>query len=109
VSEISIQKVSINDIFDLQRIGKQTFYETFSSANSENNMTNYLEESFSIDKLTSELNDDHSAFYFAKQDQNVIGYLKINFDQSQTEIKDSKDLEIERIYVLKAFHGKNVG
>lgn len=28
---------------------------------------------------------------------------------SQTEIKDSDALEIERIYVLKDFHGKKVG
>lgn len=39
----------------------------------------------------------------------VIGYLKVNFEQSQTELKDDKALEIERIYVLKEFHGKNVG
>ncbi|SMG52036.1 GNAT family N-acetyltransferase, partial [Sphingobacterium psychroaquaticum] len=39
----------------------------------------------------------------------VIGYLKINFGQSQTELKDEKALEIERIYVLKEYHGKNVG
>jgi ribosomal protein S18 acetylase RimI-like enzyme len=39
----------------------------------------------------------------------VVGYLKLNFGQSQTELKDSKALEIERIYVLKEFQGKNIG
>ena len=33
----------------------------------------------------------------------------MNFGQSQTELQDDKALEIERIYVLKEFHGKNVG
>jgi ribosomal protein S18 acetylase RimI-like enzyme len=42
-------------------------------------------------------------------DQNVIGYLKLNFGASQTELKDNNALEIERIYVLKEFHGKKVG
>lgn len=39
----------------------------------------------------------------------VIGYLKINTGDAQTEIQDSQTLEIERIYVLKEFHGKKVG
>ena len=38
-----------------------------------------------------------------------MGYLKLNFGDSQTELKDQKALEIERIYVLKEFHGKKVG
>jgi ribosomal protein S18 acetylase RimI-like enzyme len=38
----------------------------------------------------------------------VIGYVKLNTGQSQTELKDANALEIERIYVLKEFHGKNV-
>jgi ribosomal protein S18 acetylase RimI-like enzyme len=41
--------------------------------------------------------------------QKVIGYLKLNFGASQTELKDKNALEIERIYVLKEFHGKKVG
>jgi len=38
-----------------------------------------------------------------------VGYLKLNFGSSQTELKDDRALEIERIYVLKEFHGKSVG
>src|SRR5690606_25100546 len=72
-------------------------------------MTAYLEQGFSIDKLTAELNDKDSEFYFASIDNNVIGYLKLNFGQAQTELKHDNALEIERIYVLKEFHGKKVG
>ena len=35
--------------------------------------------------------------------------MKLNFGDSQTELKDNKALEIERIYVSKEFHGKSVG
>ena len=69
----------------------------------------YLEEEFSISKLTTELNDNNAEFYFAKLDNNVIGYLKLNFGKSQTELQDNGALEIERIYVLNEYHGKNVG
>lgn len=72
-------------------------------------MNNYLDEGFSFTKLTTELSDNNAEFYFAILDNNVIGYLKINFGQSQTELQDNKAVEIERIYVLKEYHGKKVG
>lgn len=109
MENIQIQRVALNEIEQLQKIGRQTFHETFSESNSEENMKSYLEEGFSNEKLVAELNDNNAEFYFAKLNNEVIGYLKINLGASQTELKDNKPLEIERIYVSKEFHGKNVG
>lgn len=109
MNKIEITKIGEEEILQLQEIGRQTFYETFFESNTEENMKSYLENGFSIDKITTELNNETSEFYFAKLDKEVIGYLKLNFGQSQTELKDDKALEIERIYVLKEFHGKKVG
>ncbi len=106
---VEISKNTKDEILQLQEIGRQTFYETFSESNTEENMKSYLDNGFSIDKITFELNDENAEFYFAKIDDKIIGYLKLNFGQSQTELKDDKALEIERIYVLKEFHGKKVG
>ena len=106
---IDIKRVTLFDIDQLQKIGRQTFFETFSEGNTEENMSKYLEKNFSLKKITAELNNKISEFYFAVLDNNIIGYLKLNFGQSQTELKDDKAIEIERIYVLKEFHGKNVG
>lgn len=109
MNNIEIKEVTLNDIEQLQKIGRETFSQTFSSSNTEENMKQYLEQGFSVEKLTNELNNEDSEFYFALSETNVIGYLKINFGASQTELKDKKALEIERIYVLKEFHGKKVG
>jgi ribosomal protein S18 acetylase RimI-like enzyme len=109
MENIETIKVTLCDIDQLQKIGRQTFYETFSAGNTEENMKKYLEEGFSDKKLKTELNDENAEFYFAKIDNDVIGYLKLNFGASQTELKDNKALEIERIYVLSEFHGKKVG
>lgn len=109
MSNIEIKRVGITELQELQDIGRQTFSETFSAGNTEENMQNYLEEGFSEEKLSKELNDPNAEFYFATQENLVIGYLKLNFGPSQTELKDESALEIERIYVLKDFHGKSVG
>jgi ribosomal protein S18 acetylase RimI-like enzyme len=107
--DIEIIKVKLADITDLQSIGRQTFFESFADQNTAEDMQKYLDNNLSIDKLKNELADKNSEFYFATLDNKVIGYLKINFGQAQTELKDKSSLEIERIYVLKDFHGKNVG
>lgn len=106
---IHIHQIGLQDIEQLQAIGRQTFSETFAQSNSAENMMKYLEEAYAYDKLSAELNDPNSLFYFAELDKQVIGYLKLNFGASQTEIKDNSALEIERIYVAKAFHGQKVG
>lgn len=109
MTAIKIKKVTLADIVQLQEIGRQTFAETFSSTNTEKNMKAYLEDGFSNAKLSAELDNPNSEFYFATLNNTVIGYLKINFGLAQTELKDDKALEIERIYVLQEFHGKKVG
>lgn len=109
MENIKIIPVKLSDLAQLQKIGRLTFFETFAAGNTEENMKNYLEEGFSEDKLSRELADPDSQFYFAILGDDIIGYLKVNFGSSQTELKDISALEIERIYVLKDFHGKKVG
>jgi ribosomal protein S18 acetylase RimI-like enzyme len=106
---IEINKVTINDLDQLQKISRQTFFETYSALNTEENMTKYLQENFSIKNLSIELKNENSEHYFAALEDKVIGYLKLNFGIAQTELKNNKSIEIERIYVLKDFHGKNIG
>lgn len=109
MSNINVVRAGLGDIAALQNIGRKTFFETFAAGNTEENMNKYLEEGFSIDKLTAELNDSNAEIYLAELDNEIIGYLKLNFGKSQTELKDDKALEIERIYVSKQYHGKKVG
>lgn len=109
MDRIRIQKVSLSNLDQLQEISRQTFSETFSAGNTVENMNKHLQEAFSAEKMTSELSDENTAFYFAILDGKIIGYLKLNFGQSQTELKDDKGVEIERIYVVKEFYGKTVG
>ena len=99
MENIKIIPVKLSDLAQLQKIGRLTFFETFAAGNTEENMKNYLEEGFSEVKLSSELADPDSQFYFAILGDDIIGYLKVNIGSSQTELKDISALEIERIYI----------
>jgi diamine N-acetyltransferase len=109
MTSIEIRKVAVADMELLKDIGRQTFYETFAGGNTPEDMQKYLDESFSSDRLASELADPESEFYFAALDNKIIGYLKVNFGKAQTELKDENAFEIERIYVLKDFQGRHAG
>jgi ribosomal protein S18 acetylase RimI-like enzyme len=109
MEKITIRRVSSEDLGRLQSISRETFRETFAAMNTEENMRKYLEEGFSTERLRTELMDPHSEFHFAEQDDNVIGYLKLNFGAAQTELQDDSSVEIERIYVSGVFQGKGVG
>ena len=106
---ISLEKISVLDVEWLQEISKQTFVETFAAVNTESNMLQYLNEALSIQTLSDEMMKKDSEFYFAKIEDKIVGYLKLNFGDSQTESIDENGMEIERIYVLKSFHGEGIG
>ncbi|WP_234648883.1 GNAT family N-acetyltransferase [Dyadobacter sp. CY356] len=109
IIKIELVKITPSDLEELQKLGKQTFLETFAPFNSEEDIQHYLQTGFTDMKLLEEIANPGSAFYFAKLNNSPIGYLKLNFGNAQTELKDSEALEIERIYVLKEFQGQKAG
>lgn len=102
-------KVSLSDSNALLKIARNTFVTYFKEFNSEQNLSQYVNKAFTTDKLTAEIANPNSAFYFAKLNNEIVGYLKVNFAEAQTELNDATSLEIERIYVIENFIGKQVG
>ncbi len=109
MNEIEIIPIDDTQVAKLQTISKQTFQETFAPVNTAENMTRYLEENFTTEKMLKELVNPECLFFFAVKSNEVIGYLKLNIGATQTELQESNTLEIERIYVQQVFHGKKVG
>ncbi len=109
MNSILITPIDLLDIEKLQAISRSTFKQTFSEHNNAADMEAYLNNSFSKEKLWSEINNPNSEFYFAQDGEKVVGYLKVNTGNAQTELKDLSAFEIERIYVDQSYLGKKVG
>jgi ribosomal protein S18 acetylase RimI-like enzyme len=107
--EIKIRVCLEKDIDTLQRIGCETYKETFGSMNSAETMTKYLAEAFDRNKILTELRNSSSNFYFLYADDDLAGYLKVNDTFAQTDIHDAESLEIERIYIKKKLMGNGLG
>ncbi len=108
-SQITIKKVSVSDLDILLAYSKKTFYNFFAHLNDPANMEAYSPIAFTPQKMLAELTEPDSAFYFAMLNYELVGYLKLNFNNAQTEFQDKNALEVERIYVSRQHHGKHIG
>jgi ribosomal protein S18 acetylase RimI-like enzyme len=107
--QIKIESVHHSQIKELQNISEQTFKESFAEQNTKEDMSKYLAEYLNEAKIMEEMKNSNSEFYFAKIEDELVGYLKLNFATAQTVFLNADWIEIERIYVFKKYHGKEVG
>jgi ribosomal protein S18 acetylase RimI-like enzyme len=106
---ITIQRVKLSEADTLLAYSKKTFYDFFSHWNAPANMEAYSTVAFTRQNMLDQLNNINSEFYFALYEGDIVGYLKLNFNNAQTEFHDKNALEIERIYVSGEHHGKHIG
>lgn len=106
---IHLQKITKNNVQDLQEVSIQTFTETFKDNNSEKSLNDYLNTAYELTKLEKELENPHSEFYFAYFNNELAGYLKININDAQSEKMEENALEVERIYIKKSFKRRGIG
>ena len=107
--KFDVQLVQKADLLALQEISRQTFFDTFGAVNSDEDMNRYFEVNLSLNQLTEELNNPSTSFFFAKSNNEILAYLKLNEAKAQTEKREVPSIEIERIYVRKEYQNRGVG
>jgi diamine N-acetyltransferase len=104
---MKIRIATESDIEQLCKIGKRTFVETYGEQNTPENLQNYLEEKFNEKQISDEILTDETIFLLVELNNETIGYAKMRVNLAENP--DPKSLEIERIYIEKAFHGQKLG
>lgn len=104
-----IRKVEIADVEVLAKIAKQTFRETFAHDNTEEQLQEYFEEAYNLRVLSTELEDPDSETYFIMHEEEIAGFLKVNWENAQTERELENAFEIQRLYVLQTYQGFGLG
>jgi len=108
-SPFFIYEIDESHLGDLVKIAIRTFGETFAATNSNENMQDYYDRCFTAEQLAKEIKDPDSWFFFVENQGVLAGYLKVNRGGAQTELRETDGFEVERIYVLKKFHGTGAG
>ena len=105
-----IIKATLQDASTVSDIGRRTFYETWKSVNTEEDLQLYMNKSFDREKIKKELEESLvNTFLLAYVDNELAGYAKLRNDRTHEQLSPQKSLEMERIYVLKKYQDKKVG
>jgi ribosomal protein S18 acetylase RimI-like enzyme len=107
--QLVFKKCSVNDLDQLVQISKSTFIDAFEADNNPDDFKVYIDFAFNKSKLTEELENPFTTFYFVYADNDLVGYIKLNENDAQSDLKGKDSLELERIYVIREFQGIGLG
>jgi ribosomal protein S18 acetylase RimI-like enzyme len=107
-SGLNIRKAQLKDASALEKISVDTFIEAFGAQNKKEDMDQFLNECFNLDAIKEEIADINTEYHMAFLEGRLVGYVKFR-KAVHKDFKDTNSLEIARIYVYEAYHGKKVG
>ena len=93
----------------LSELGKRTFYDTFRSQNTPEDMADYLAANFSPEIQLAELSDPERTFLIAESGPVAAGYAQLRTGKAPECILASNPIELVRIYLDRPWLGRGVG
>jgi diamine N-acetyltransferase len=106
---MQIRPANINDAIILAELGAKTFYETFREFHTEEDMLQYIQKAYSVDLISENLLNETIHYFIAYDEEKSIGYLKLIKNVTHEKLISQKNIELEKIYVLKDYLDKKVG
>jgi diamine N-acetyltransferase len=106
---VSLRYATRKDAVLIADISRQTFYETFASYNTREDMDKFLKEQFTRGRLIMEVGAVENTFLLAYVDGEVGGYVKLRDGKRPKSLGTVPALEIARLYCVTQMIGKGVG
>lgn len=106
---VEVRHVTMPDLPALVLLARQTFEDSFAADNTPENMAWYLEQAFTIDKITAEIDEPGSQYFVAEKDRRLVGYARVRESDEVKNVLTESSLELQRIYVDKNSQGLRVG
>lgn len=90
-------------------LSRQTFYESYVSYNTKEDMDKFMSEQFTKEALMKEVEMPGNIFLLAYRDHEVKGYVRMRESKTPSELDNLYAIEIARIYACTKVIGKGVG
>lgn len=101
-SRISIRKADFSDISTLRTLAERTWFKTYGSLLSKEQMDYMFEWMYSENSINDQMATQGHVFYIAYEGSKPIGYVSIE--------KQSEELfHLHKIYILPTAQGKGIG
>ena len=91
-------------------IGKLSFRDAFGGLfNDKSTLFEYLEYTYSVDKITKSINKENNVFFVAFLENVPVGFAKVKKSSLNEQIKSIAQMELQKLYVLSYYHGSGAG
>jgi diamine N-acetyltransferase len=109
MSTLIIRIASNIDAELIADISRQTFYETFASHNTQENMDIFMTKQFSKQQLIKEVGSAGNIFLLAYDGNEVAGYVRLKETTPKQDLNEMASIEICRLYAMTKKIGKGIG
>lgn len=106
---ITIRLATAADADLIADMSRQTFFDTFSSQNTKENMDKFLGQQFTREVLLKEVGSAWNIFILAYDGLTPVGYARMRENNNPPSLGTLKAMEIARIYAISNAIGKGVG
>jgi GNAT superfamily N-acetyltransferase len=93
----------------LAELGRRTFVETFAADNDPEHLARFLEATYGATQQARELADPAVISLLAFVEGEAAGFAQLRRGHAEPCVAGPEPIELQRIYALRAFHGRGVG
>jgi ribosomal protein S18 acetylase RimI-like enzyme len=107
--DLTFRDAQMKDAAGLAEIGRETFAETFGVFYPPSDLRQFLDETYSIDKMETDLRDPEVEVRIAFNGKKMAAYCKIGPCKLPIDTGPEPALELHRVYVYQHDQGVGVG
>jgi len=93
----------------VSELGKKTFWESHGDSGSREDIQYYTETQYGIESIRKKLTDSTNNFHIIFYKDEPAGFSNIIFDAALSAITQKNVTELDKLYLLKSFHGLQLG
>jgi ribosomal protein S18 acetylase RimI-like enzyme len=94
---------------EIAALARETFLQTYGGTSIEEDLAGYVDEHFTEEGIRRELENPDFQFLTAWVGDVLTGYAKLRRDRQPRGISETRCLQLERIYILKAYQARGIG
>ncbi len=104
-----IIQADLSDAAVIASIGRESFSDAFGSVfNKRQDLEQYLDHTYNIGKIATSIARPNNVFFIALHNDRPVGFVKIKKQSLNSRIAGDKHTELQKIYVLKEYHGRGI-
>lgn len=107
--KVQLRLATKADVPELRHLAIQTSVDTFGQFNSEANMKAFLDEAYSVENMTRELDEVNSRNYLAFMGNHLTGFMRLRKTAEVEHLLGPNTIELQRLYIDTSLKGQGIG